>query len=448
MMGYRNPSNFVYFTNLNYFTLIRILILILILALTGSMLVVRADEIRVCRLSCPFHSLTDALRAAEEGATIRVSEGYYPEGVITIEKGVSIIGDNHPIIDGLKKGHVFYIRSDNVHLSGLTIQNSGRSYISDFAGIRAEQARNCYFDNNILKENTYAIYLEKVLNCTIKDNKISASNRDEISAGNGIHLFYSNQIAVTGNEIKGQRDGLYFEFTEDSHIEQNFSHENLRFGMHFMFSHRNTFNNNIYARNPTGVAIMYSHHLMVRRNIFSENKGASAYGILVKEITDSTFEENTFAKNTLAVMLNGSNRNTFKRNSFSLNGWAAEIYSNSYDNTFLENNFISNHFDFSTNSSRNSNTLAKNYWSQYKGYDFDRDGYGDGAYKPVSIFSFWVARYPELTIMLNSPIVSFLDAAERSFPVLVPKSLEDATPSMRPLPLDFLDADEEIAKFF
>ena len=83
---------------------------------------------------------------------------------------------------------------------------------------------------------------------------------------------------------------------------------------------------------------------------------------------------------------------------------------------------------------------SKNYWDKYEGYDFDRNGIGDILYRPVNIFSFWVSQFPELAILLNSPIVKFLDIAERYFPVLTPGKLIDENPKVKPIPLDAMQS--------
>ena len=382
---------------------------------------VYGKEIRVCN-GCHFSSVREAVHFASPHDSLIIEHGKYIESTIYIDKSLSITGLNQPVIDGDHKGHVFYIRADDVKIKGLVIQNSGMSYISDLSGIRVEHVKNCEFRDNIIKNTTYAIYLEKVSSCLIEGNKILGSAKNEVRSGNGVHLFYSKNIKIIGNEITRQRDGLYFEFTNNSLVRNNYSYNNLRFGMHFMFSHKNKFFYNVFSHNPTGVAIMYSRNLEVRNNIFSHSKGNASYGFLIKEIVDSVFSENTFFQNTLGIFLNGSNRNKFNRNLFFLNGWAIEIYSNSYDNLFTDNDFVSNNFDVSTNSRRSTSRFYLNYWSKYRGYDLNRDGKGDIPYRPVSVFSFWISRFPELAVLLNSPAVHFLEVAERFFPALTPKS--------------------------
>ena len=41
------------------------------------------------------------------------------------------------------KEHVFYVTADDVSIKNLTIKNSGNSDIEEFAGIYAEEVKNC-----------------------------------------------------------------------------------------------------------------------------------------------------------------------------------------------------------------------------------------------------------------------------------------------------------------
>jgi nitrous oxidase accessory protein len=102
------------------------------------------------------------------------------------------------------------------------------------------------------------------------------------------------------------------------------------------------------------------------------------------------------------------------------------------DNQFSRNTFRDNAFDVGTNSSRNSSTFARNYWDDYRGYDLDRDGLGDVPFHPVRLFSLLVEQNHPLLILMRSPFVDLLDAAERVLPVLTPETLVDSTPLTRP----------------
>src|SRR5205085_12173672 len=120
-----------------------------------------------------------------------------------------------------------------------------------------------------------------------QNNRISGLTKTEQTSGNGIHLWKCNNMLVKGNNIQGHRDGIYFEFVTNSVIQGNNSHNNIRYGLHFMFSNNDGYIGNTFLDNGAGVAVMYSHHVLMLRNRFVHNWGASAYGILLKEISDA-----------------------------------------------------------------------------------------------------------------------------------------------------------------
>jgi len=122
-------------------------------------------------------------------------------------------------------------------------------------------------------------------------------------------------------------------------------------------------------------------------------------------------------------------------NEFSQNGWALKILGSCYDNQVTANNFLDNTFDVITNTTVNNNRYHGNFWSDYTGYDLDRDGVGDVPYKPVKLFSFVTSRVPQAIILLRSPFVDLLNFAEKVMPSLTPQTLEDVAPLMKMIPM-------------
>ncbi|MDO8526581.1 MAG: nitrous oxide reductase family maturation protein NosD [Deltaproteobacteria bacterium] len=399
----------------------------LFLTLPGS-----AAILEVCP-ACPIRSIRQAVEQAKEGDTLRVHTGEYREGTVVIRKPLHLVGIGIPIVDGLKEGNVFWIRADTVTIEGFVIQNSGASYIAEFAGIRAEEAKNCTLQNNRFENNTYSIYLAKVDTCRVEGNKAHGNALSEVSGGNGVHLWSSKNITIRNNLFENHRDGIYIEFSGDSLIESNISRLNIRYGLHFMYSHRNRYLNNTFSKNQTGVAVMYSRGVEMIGNRFEKSWGRTSYGLLLKDISDSIVKDNTFYGNTVGLFADEISRITFSGNDFVANGWAINILGNSETNRFTKNNFVSNYFDVSTNAKSPLNIFEFNYWSDYKGYDLNRDGQGDIPFRPMGAFSVWINHYPELVALLASPIIEFLNVAERVFPVLTPETLEDKTPSMKPI---------------
>ena len=109
--------------------------------------------------------------------------------------------------------------------------------------------------------------------------------------GNGIHQWNCEGNLIRGNEISDTRDGIYFSFTNKSHVENNHVHH-VRYGLHYMYSDENVFENNTFTENAAGAAIMFSKDLGVRGNRFVNNRGHRAYGMIFQSSDRSMLEGN------------------------------------------------------------------------------------------------------------------------------------------------------------
>jgi len=378
----------------------------------------------------PVASIKKAIEMAEPGEHIMVQPGTYTESDIGIDKPLTLEGIDRPVIDGNNEGFIFVINADSVTIRGFDINNTGRSYIRDYAAIMLEKSKDFVIEDNRLDNVFFGIYLAETERGIIRNNRIESYDKREASSGNGIHLWNVKSPKITGNHVTGMRDGIYLEFVDDAEITGNISNDNNRYGLHYMFSDGGRYYDNIFRRNGAGVAVMYSDNVDMMNNLFEHNWGSSAYGLLLKDINHSKIERNRFYRNTVAIYSEGSNHVHIHRNDFELNGWAVNIKSNSMRNRFTENNFIENSFDVRTDSPRNPNEFDGNYWSHYEGYDLEGNGIGDIPYRPVSLFSMIIERQPESLILLRSMFIRLLDTAERIMPVLTPKTLYDENPKM------------------
>jgi len=383
-------------------------------------------------------AVQSAVARAAEGDTLLLHAGLYQESGIVVDKRLTIIGDGFPVIDGAENGQIFTITADGVHIEGLEIANVGISFMEDRAGIKLIEVEDCLIENNRFTNNFFGIYLENSSDCLIRGNILTGKLSRETSSANGIHLWYCRDITVDDNRISGHRDGIYFEFVENSTITGNVSENNLRYGLHFMFSHRDHYENNVFRGNGAGVAVMFSDDVIMRGNRFEHNWGPASYGLLLKDIRDSEITNNLFHRNTIGIYSEGSLRLAIEKNKFSENGYAMKIMASSSDNRITSNNFISNTFDVSTNSKQNFNEFDGNYWSRYQGYDLDRDGIGDVPHRPVHLFSLLVEREPAGLILLRSFFVDLIDTAEQVMPIYTPPTLLDNRPSTTPFLLEQL----------
>jgi nitrous oxidase accessory protein len=377
-------------------------------------------------------SLKKAVSMASDRDTILLSAGVYREGNITITKSICIIGISNPVLDGENKYEILTVSGKDITISGITFRNSGYSAMNDYASIKIIDASNITVENNIILNAYFAIHVSNTSYPVIRRNTITGSPGTEQLTGNGIHLWKSNHALIDGNHVQGHRDGIYFEFVSFSKVQNNLSENNIRYGIHFMFSNDDVYYNNTFKKNGAGVAVMYSKRVNMEFNHFEQNWGGSAYGILLKDISDSYVQHNIFFKNTIALHLEGTSRMEIQENLFKENGWAIKVQASCEDNHFHDNNFISNSFDVGTNGTMVLNTFSKNYWDKYEGYDMNKDGVGDVPYHPVSMYSMIVEENPSSLILLRSFMVNLLDKAERAIPSLTPENLVDDKPMIKP----------------
>jgi nitrous oxidase accessory protein len=380
-------------------------------------------------------SIRQALLIAVDGDSLLVYPGHYHEQNIIIQRSVFLIGINHPVLDGDDKYEIISVKADGVVIDGFKIVHSGISSIEDFAGIKIYNRRDVVIRNNILENTFFGIYAQYAVNCTIEKNTLVAYNKEEQQSGNGIHCWKADSMRIIANTVSGHRDGIYFEFVTHSVIWRNISFNNMRYGLHFMFSNNDAYISNVFENNGAGVAVMFSNHVKMIHNYFEENWGDGAYGLLLKEISDSYIESNRFVKNTVSIFMEGVNRIQLEKNVFESNGWAMKIQASCTDVVVENNNFRHNTFDVGTNGSLVLNTFNSNYWDKYDGYDLDKNKFGDIPYRPVSLYAMIVEQNPPAMILFRSMMTSLLDKTEKILPSLTPENLKDEHPLMKALPL-------------
>lgn len=390
-----------------------------------------ANEIEVAP-GGPVSTIGAAIRLARPGARIVVKPGVYREPTILVDKPVEIAGEGRPTLDGEGQRQIMTITASDVTVRGLRFAHVGTSYMQDRAAIKVVEASNCAIVDNQLDDAFFGIYLAKVAGCRVEGNVLRATKRTEAASGNGIHLWSSRDVVVTRNRITGHRDGIYLEFGRADIVRDNVSEDNLRYGMHFMYSDSCHYLRNIFRHNQAGVAVMYSKVVEMTDNRFEGNWGSASYGLLLKEIADAKVVGNHFTRNTIGLFADGASRIEARDNDFSGNGWAVKLLSSTYDGTFAANDFVGNTFDVATNGRESENVFAGNYYDTYDGYDMDRDGFGDVPHRPVRLFSIIVERNEPTLVLLRGLFVGLLDAAERVIPAFTPETIVDAHPAMRP----------------
>lgn len=382
-----------------------------------------------------FSSISAALHKAKAKDEILIyGKKIYKERLV-IQKPITLKGVGAPIIDGGQRGDVIKVNADNVTIEGLQIQNSARSSQVDYCGVHVKDAQFVTVRNCVFRKNQFSVMFQNCKNGLIANNNISSNITYNPIMGNAVHCWKSDNMHITGNNIGHNRDGIYLEFVNNSHIDHNTVSGCARYGLHFMFSHFNVYNSNRFNHNQAGVAVMFAHNVEMINNTFEFNRGTSSYGLLIKELQYSTIKWNRFLDNTVGLLIDGGSDLNVHHNVIKNNGWGMRLISASTNDTIRHNNFLGNTFDMTTNVSYNRNNVNGNYWDKYEGYDLNKDGYGDVPFHPLSLFSMLAEQNENVLFFFHSFLMNLLDATEKVLPSITPDNYVDNYPHMNPYKL-------------
>jgi nitrous oxidase accessory protein len=389
----------------------------------------------------PYTALTDAMAVAREGDTIAVYGGRYA-GPLVIEKRVTLLGYDWPIVDGNNHGTVVKLTAPGIVLKGFVIRNSGSSLDAENSGIAVE-APEALLANNRIEETLFGIYLRKASHTTIQGNVISSKDLPLPRRGDPIRVWYSNSVRITENVVQRGRDVVLW-YSKNLLVRGNVVTKG-RYGLHFMYCDDAQIEENRLTDNSVGTFLMYSRRLHLRRNTIAHNRGPSGYGVGLKDMDDAVIEENLFLDNRVGAFIDNSpreidSRGLFQRNVFAFNDTGISLLPAVRRNQFMANSFVDNQEQVGIagggqlEGNRWTVKGRGNYWSDYVGYDAQSDGVGDVPYRADRLFENLMDRYPVLRVFVHSPAAQAVDFAARAFPFVKPQpKLTDTRPLMAPV---------------
>ena len=405
-------------------------------------------------LDTPAATLQERIDAAAPNDTITLEAGVH-QGPVVINKPLTLSANRDAEIRGSGHGKTVLIAANDVTIRGLRITNSGLDLFNDDAGIHVT-GNNAVIENNEIVDSLHGVYLKKVRNARVTGNRItgrttipesnepiekglaqSAENCDTgtLAAnrrGNGIHMWNCEEILITNNEISDARDGIYFSFANNSHVENNTIHH-VRYGLHYMYSNDNVFLNNLFTENAAGGAVMFSNGLTVRNNRFVSNRGLRAYGLIFLSTDNSKLEGNEITHNAVGLSFNQCNRNRVAGNRVAQNYIGLKFGSNSDDNQFTENVFARNLHPVETGVAEgNGNKWAVegvgNHWDGATEFDLDHDAVNDLPHRELDLFGVLRRDFPPIAFLSDSPATKLLRFAQQRAALPGLSSIEDPSP--------------------
>ena len=203
-----------------------------------------------------------------------------------------------------------------------------------------------------------------------------------------------------------------------------------------MFSDDAVIARNTFTASAVGANIMNSRRIRVEHNRIAGNRGVPGVGLTLKDCDDSMVRGNRIADNARGLLLDGSSANRFVENAFLDNDTAATLFSSAERNQFGGNEFVGNWSDVVL-SGRDSGTLWSvdgrgNYWSRYRGFDFDGDGIGDAPHAVVGAFERIEGLNASARLFLHSPAAAGLELAEHMRGMVASDALDHHPLARRP----------------
>jgi len=190
-----------------------------------------------------YSSIQDAIDNASDGNTVFVFDDSSPYNEnINIDKSINLIGEdkNSTIIDGSGKKEVIYLSANNIEILGFTIRKSSDDNAAIFV---YEDGNSIKISDNIIEENYIGIFLD----CPDWHYKIFDYQGNYLG---------SNKNFLVKNLIKNNTYGIYLKGSSYNTISQNFI-KNNNFGIKITQddypaapnSYGNCINKNVFIRN-------------------------------------------------------------------------------------------------------------------------------------------------------------------------------------------------------
>jgi parallel beta-helix repeat protein len=298
-----------------------------------------------------YEKIQEAINASNNGDIITVRAGTYHEEWISVDKSVSIVGENQKSTIYYHSGSGFIVTANKVHISGFKITNS--EAMTGYA-VSLTNVSNCVIENNLIQNNIVGIYVYgHSSNNTISKNILDGNERS-------IELINAPANIILHNNITGALvSGISLDLSSRNFISKNIISD-LEDGMGALMLWISS-NNNI-TRN-----LLFGGNLFLMinstNNIFSENFVIdSSYGVFIGNSSDNSFYQNYFINVTQLVL-----DNHIDSESISENKW--------------------------------DNGIHGNYWSNYFGADLNSDGIGDSSLflYEKNLDNFPLMNYPEIT---------------------------------------------------
>ncbi|MBL8563942.1 MAG: nitrous oxide reductase family maturation protein NosD [Gemmobacter sp.] len=404
----------------------------LILALSLLALPAWAEE----RVVPPGPGLAAAIAGAAPGDVLILQDGAYP-GPVTLDRPLTLRGPRGARVDGLGRGTVLTLTAPDVVLEGFTVTGSGSANKDLDAGVKivkgADRAR---ITGLLLQDNMHGIDVHGGRDARITGNEIEGRQSPRMNErGNGVYVWNSPGTVVEGNRIRWGRDGIFSNASRKGTYRGNLFRD-LRFAVHYMYTHDSEVSGNISIGNHLGFAIMFSDRVKVQGN---QSLGDRDHGLMLNFANSADVSGNLVRGGAQkCLFIYNAHKNLIWNNRFQGCGIGIHFTAGSERNVLTGNAFVGNAEQVKYVGTRLLEWSFEgrgNFWSDHPAFDLNGDGIADGVFRPNDLMDHILWSQPAAKLLTGAPSVQLIRWSQSSFPATLPGGVLDSAPLMAPLSL-------------
>lgn len=395
-------------------------------------------------------TLANAIAGAAPGDVLTLSDGIY-DGPITIDRTLTLTGTAGTVIDGGHKGTVVTITGDDVVLRGVTVTGSGGVNADLDSGIKiVKGADRSLIEGNRLTDNMHGIDVHGGLDSIVRHNVIEGRQNARMNErGNGIYIWNAPGTVVEENTVRWGRDGIFSNASRKGTYRNNLFRD-LRFAVHYMYTHDSEVSGNISIGNHLGFAIMYSNRVIVADNL---SLGDREHGVMLNYANNAEVHDNLVRGGTKkCTFIYNAHKNLIYRNRFEGCGIGIHFTAGSERNVLTENAFIGNREQVKYVGTKHIEWSFEgrgNFWSDHPAFDLNGDGIADAVFRPNDLMDHILWSQPAAALLTGAPAVQLVRWSQKSFPATLPGGVLDSFPLMSPVdktvPPDIAAMEAEVA---
>ena len=400
---------------------------------------IRKAALCLCLLATPLFAaergvpagagLADAIAGAAPGDVLILAPGLH-QGPVVIDKPLTLDGGGKAQIDAGGQGSVITVTGEEVVIRGLTLTGSGSSHQGIDSGVQmTRDAASVLVEDNRIEGNLYGVDIHGAKDSIVRANTIIGRQGHRMNErGNGVYVWNAPGAVVEENDIRFGRDGI-FTNTSRKNIFRNNTFRDLRFAVHYMYTHDSEVSGNVSIGNHLGYAIMFSDRVKVVNNISIKDRG---HGVMLNYANSSDVAGNFVSGGTeKCTFIYNAHKNLIAGNHFEGCAIGIHFTAGSERNAITGNAFMSNREQVKYVGSRDvewSLDGRGNYWADHPVFDLNGDGIADSPFRPNDLMDRILWSQPAAGALIGSPAVQLIRWAQSSFPATMPGGVVDSYP--------------------